>query len=78
MNNEINSNLNRRNFIQKLGLGAAAISTFSLTSCGDKNNLPKDADGNVIPGFGEEDNKHLNKNKRDNPFVNGAGFYLWR
>jgi predicted dehydrogenase len=59
MNNEINSNLNRRNFIQKLGLGAAAISTFSLTSCGDKNNLPKDADGNVIPGFGEEDNKHL-------------------
>ena len=58
MNNEINSNLNRRNFIQKLGLGAAAVGAFSLTSCGSTNNLPKDADGNVIPGFGKEGNKH--------------------
>jgi predicted dehydrogenase len=49
---------NRRDFIKKLGLGAAAVSTFSLTSCGDKNNLPKDADGNVIPGFGKEGDKH--------------------
>ena len=58
MNNEINSNLNRRNFIQKLGLGAAAVGAFSLTSCGSTNNLPKDADGNVIPGFGKEGDKH--------------------
>jgi predicted dehydrogenase len=48
----------RRDFIKKLGLGAAAISTFSLASCGDKNNLPLDADGNVIPGFGKEEDKH--------------------
>lgn len=58
MNNEINSNLNRRNFIQKLGLGAAAVGAFSLTSCGSTNKLPKDADGNVIPGFGKEGDKH--------------------
>jgi hypothetical protein len=57
MNDEIKFNLNRRNFIQKIGLGAAAISAFSLTSCGSTNKLPKDADGNVISGFGGESKK---------------------
>ena len=61
MKNEIESNLTRRNFIQKLGVGAAAVGAFSLTSCGGRNNLPKDADGKVIPGFGEADNKKSNK-----------------
>lgn len=69
MNNKIKSDLSRRTFIEKLGLGAAAISTFSLTSCGDKNNLPKDADGNVIPGFGEEGNKHLKEPMAENTEV---------
>lgn len=58
MNNENNSNLKRRDFIQKLGLGAAAVGAFSLTSCGSTNNLPKDADGNVIAGFEKEGNNH--------------------
>jgi len=61
MNGKNESNLNRRNFIQKLGVGAAAVGTFSLTSCGGRNNLPKDADGNVIPGFGKADNKKSNE-----------------
>jgi len=34
MNKKNESNLNRRNFIQKLGVGAAAVGAFSLTSCG--------------------------------------------
>ena len=61
MNNKIESNLTRRNFIQKIGVGVAAVGAISLTSCGGRNNLPKDADGNVIPGFGEADNKQSNK-----------------
>jgi len=63
--NELNANLNRRNFIQKIGVGAAAVGAFSLTSCGDDNkqstDLPKDADGNVIPGFGKEGHEESKK-----------------
>jgi predicted dehydrogenase len=51
MKNEMKSNLNRRNFIQKLGVGGAVVGTYSLTSCGGHKDLPKDAAGNVIPGF---------------------------
>ena len=61
MNNKIKSNFTRRNFIQKLGVGAAAVGAFSLTSCGGTNNLPKDSDGNVIPGFGKAGNKESNQ-----------------
>ena len=61
MNKEFKSDLTRRNFIQKIGVGAVAVGAFSLTSCGGRNNLPKDADGNVIPGFGEADNKKSNQ-----------------
>ncbi len=61
MNNKIKSNLTRRNFIQKLGVGTAAVGAFSLTSCGGINNLPKDSDGNVISGFEKEGNKQLNQ-----------------
>lgn len=61
MNNEFKSNFNRRNFIQKLGLGAAAVGAFSLTSCQDDKDLPKDSDGNVIPGFGKAGNKQSNQ-----------------
>ncbi|NND07237.1 MAG: Gfo/Idh/MocA family oxidoreductase [Saprospiraceae bacterium] len=43
--------------MQKLGIGATAVGAFSLTSCGGHKNLPKDADGNVIPGFEEVDKK---------------------
>jgi predicted dehydrogenase len=56
MKNINKPNLNRRNFMQKLGIGVAA-GAFSLTSCSSTNNLPKDADGKVIAGFGEEGNK---------------------
>lgn len=58
MNNKIKSNLTRRNFIQKLGVGTAVVGAFSLTSCQGDKDLPKDADGNVIPGFEKEGNKH--------------------
>lgn len=57
MKNKVKSNLDRRNFIQKLGIGAAAVGAFSLTSCEGNKDLPKDADGNVIAGFEKEGNK---------------------
>jgi predicted dehydrogenase len=61
MKNKVKSNLNRRNFIQKLGVGAAAVGAFSLTSCQGDKDLPKDADGNVIPGFEKAGNKQPNQ-----------------
>lgn len=51
--------ISRRNFMYSMG--AAAIGTFSLASCGGRSNLPKDADGNIIPGFGKTENKKLNQ-----------------
>ena len=61
MEKETKSNLTRRSFIQKLGVGTAAIGTFSLTSCGASNNLPKDSEGNVIAGFGEANQKEVDQ-----------------
>jgi predicted dehydrogenase len=61
MKNKVKSNLSRRNFIQKLGAGTAAVGAFSLTSCGSSKNLPTDSEGNVIPGFGEAGNKESNQ-----------------
>jgi predicted dehydrogenase len=57
MKNKIKSNLERRVFIQKLGVGAVTLGAFSLTSCGGIKELPKDADDNVIPGFEKAGNK---------------------
>ena len=42
MKNKIKPNLHRRDFMQKLGFGAAAVGVFSLTSCGGSKDLPKD------------------------------------
>lgn len=61
MKNKVKSNLDRRDFIQKLGVGAAAVGAFSLTSCQGDKDLPKDADGNVIPGFEKADNRQSNQ-----------------
>lgn len=61
MNNKIKSNITRRNFIQKLGVSTAAVGAFSLTSCGGINSLPKDSEGNVIPGFGKSGDKQSNQ-----------------
>ncbi len=55
MKKKIENNIDRRNFLQKLGIGTATVGAFSLVSCGGTKNLPKDADGKVIAGFGEEE-----------------------
>ena len=53
-NNECN--LSRRNLLQGLGAGAVALGAFSMThALNAADGLPRDADGNVIPGFGEDD-----------------------
>lgn len=52
-NNECN--LSRRNLLQGLGAGAVALGTLSMTHSLNADDLPRDADGNVIPGFGEDD-----------------------
>lgn len=57
MENQNKSKLSRRHFIQGVGAGAAALGVFSMTHSLNADDLPRDADGNVIPGFGEDD-KH--------------------
>ena len=62
MENTNNADLSRRHFIQKLGMGAAAMGAFSMTTASAADELPRDANGNIIPGFGKEDSeipKHL-------------------
>lgn len=52
MNKENKSGLTRRNFIQKIGATAATLGAFSLTSSSlVADDLPRDAQGNIIPGF---------------------------
>jgi hypothetical protein len=57
MKNENRFELGRRNFIQGLGAGAAALGVFAMTHSLNADDLPRDADGNVIPGFGKNDSK---------------------
>ena len=54
----------RRNFLYRLGTAGAAMGLFGITNqaeaarlCAKGEDLPRDADGNVIPGFGQDD-KH--------------------
>lgn len=47
--------LNRRTLLQGFGFGAAAFGVLGLGNTLHADNLPRDANGNVIPGFGEED-----------------------
>ena len=51
-------NLGRRSFIQGLGVGAAALGVFGMANSLNAADLPRDADGNVIPGFGEDGGKN--------------------
>ena len=52
MHKENESGLTRRNFIQKIGATAATLGAFSLTSSSlAADDLPRDAQGNIIPGF---------------------------
>lgn len=56
MGNQNKSELSRRHFIQGLGAGAAALGVFSMTHSLNADDLPRDANGNVIPGFGKGNN----------------------
>lgn len=52
MENNDTTKLSRRHFIQSVGAGAAALGAFSMAgSLQAADDLPRDADGNVIPGF---------------------------
>jgi predicted dehydrogenase len=57
MNNKNEGNLSRRNLLQGLGVGAVALGAFSMTHSlnAQDDDLPRDANGNVIPGFGKDD-----------------------
>lgn len=47
--------LSRRNFIQGVGAGAAALGVLSVAPDAHADeDLPRDADGTIIPGFGED------------------------
>ncbi len=55
MDSHNKSELSRRRFIQGVGGSAAALGVLSMTHSLHADDLPRDADGNVIPGFGEDD-----------------------
>ena len=57
MEKQNKSELSRRHFIQGVGASAAALGVFSMTQSLNADGLPRDAHGNVIPGFGQDD-KH--------------------
>lgn len=48
-------NISRRSLLQGLGVGAAALGAFGISRHLHADGLPRDANGNVIPGFGEDD-----------------------
>ena len=48
-------NLSRRSLLQGFGFGAAALGAFGMSHALHADGLPRDANGNVIPGFGEDD-----------------------
>ncbi|MFK7788887.1 MAG: Gfo/Idh/MocA family protein, partial [Phycisphaeraceae bacterium] len=48
-------NLSRRSLLQGFGMGAAALGAFGMGHRLHADGLPRDAQGNVIPGFGEDD-----------------------
>ena len=66
MEHQNTSELSRRNFIQGVGAGAA-LGVLSMTQPLSADNLPRDADGNVIPGFGKEKNTKPKKSSRGKP-----------
>ena len=51
MNKEHEFGLTRRHFMQKIGATAATFGAFSLTSSLVADDRPRDAEGNIIPGF---------------------------
>jgi predicted dehydrogenase len=51
MNNENRTNEDRRHFLKTMGVGAAAFGALSVTPSLNAADVPKDANGNVIPGF---------------------------
>lgn len=51
----IANKISRRSLLQGFGFGAAALGTFGMGQQLHAEGLPRDANGNVIPGFGEED-----------------------
>ncbi len=59
MENQNKSELSRRHFVQGLGVSAAALGVFSMTQSLSADGLPRDANGNVIPGFGEDEVRNL-------------------
>lgn len=53
--NEQQHHLSRRDLLQGFGFGAAALGTLGMSHALHADGLPRDAQGNVIPGFGEDD-----------------------
>ncbi|MBT3200992.1 MAG: Gfo/Idh/MocA family oxidoreductase [Phycisphaerales bacterium] len=59
--------LGRRSFIQGLGAGAAALGMLSMAPSLNADDLPRDANGNVIPGFGKDGGKNTAYKPNEKP-----------
>ena len=55
MDNHNEMNVSRRNLLKGFGVGAAAFGALGMSHTMSADDLPRDAQGNVIPGFGEDD-----------------------
>lgn len=58
-------NLSRRSLLKGFGAGAAAFGALGMTHGMSADDLPRDANGNVIPGFGEDD-QHTRTELKEN------------
>ena len=55
MNNKQQTGIARRDFIKLVGASSAALGMAGVAGQALADDLPRDASGNVIPGFGEDD-----------------------
>ena len=55
MNNKQQTGIARRDFIKLVGASSAALGMAGVAGQALGDDLPRDASGNVIPGFGEDD-----------------------
>jgi predicted dehydrogenase len=68
MTNKNQNDVTRRNFLYGIGTAGAGLGVFSMTHPLNANDLPRDADGNIIPGFEKQKTKTKSGGDQWQPF----------